>query len=415
MLPIVWLAGAHLAFAAACAVLVLDPGMPGGFHYHPRLVAVIHLVTLGWITGSILGALYVVAPLALGVPLRAGVADAGGALAFWSGGGCMVWGFWSGRYALVAQGAPLVLAAVALVGARVVAGVWRSKVPWGVSLHVTLAFANVLAAGAAGLWLAHARGEGLASSPLAAAVAHGHLAVVGWAAMMIVGVSYRLIPMFLPAAMPSGPHLAASALLLEAGIIALGAGLLRGASALPGALLLIGGLAAFLATVRRMLGARRPRPVDLPKPDWSTWQAHVALVSLVIAATVGVWIAVSGATPAKAWVYGVLGLVGFASQMVVGIEGRLLPLHAWYRGLQVRGAFPLRPVHRLADPRLARAVLLCWLGGVPLLTAGLAQAIPALIAAGALALLAATIVNAWLGVRILGSGVETAPGPGEPR
>lgn len=405
-LPIVWLAGAHLAFAAACALLVLDPALPGGFHYHPRLIAVVHLVTLGWITGSILGALYVVAPLAFGVPLRAGLADAIGAAAFWAGAGAMVCGFWTGRYALVAGGAPFVLAAVALVGARVVAGLWRSKVPWGVSLHVTLAFANVLGAGAAGLWLAHARSTGLPFSPLAAASAHGHLAVVGWAVMMIVGVSYRLIPMFLPAAMPSGPHLAVSALLLESGVLALGAGLLGGTSVLPGALLLIGGFASFFASVRRMLGARRPRPVDLPRPDWSTWQTHLALLSLVIAAAVGVWIAVSGATPVRASVYGVVGLVGFASQMVVGIEGRLLPLHAWYRGLQRRGALPEISVHRLADPRLARPVLLGWLAGLPLLTAGLAWTVPLLIAAGALALLAATVVNAWLGFSILRSGVD---------
>jgi hypothetical protein len=413
-LPVAWLAGAHVAFAAACAVLVFDPAMPGGFHYHARLIAVVHLVTLGWITGSILGALYVVAPLAFGVPLRAGVADIAGALAFWAGAGSMVCGFWTGRYGLVAGGAPLVLAAVAIVGTRVVAGVWRGRLAWGVSLHVTLAFANVLAAGAAGLWLAHARTAGLAILPLAAAAAHAHLAVVGWAVMMIVGVSYRLIPMFLPAAMPSGSHLAVSALLLEAGVVALGAGLLSGASILPGTLLLIGGLAAFFAAVRRMLGARRPRPVELPRPDWSTWQTHAALLSLAIAAATGAWIAVSGATPARAWVYGVVGLVGFASQMVVGIEGRLLPLHAWYRGLQRRGALPDRSVHRLADPRLARAVLLAWLAGLPLLTIGLGLQVPALIAPGAAALLAATILNAWLGVRILRSGVEPAAGAGEP-
>jgi hypothetical protein len=415
-LPIVWLAGAHLAFAAACVLLVLDPALPGGFHYHPRLIAVVHLVTLGWITGSILGALYVVAPLAFGVPLRAGVADAVGAVAFWTGAGAMVCGFWTGRYVLVACGAPLVLATLALVGARVVAGLWRSRVPWGGSLHVTQAFANILAAGGAGLWLAHARTAGLAIAPLPAAVAHGHLAVVGWAVMMIVGVSYRLIPMFLPAAMPSGAHLGVSALLLEAGVAALGVGLLRGTSVLPGALLLIGGFASFFATVRGMLGSRRPRPVELPRPDWSTWQTHVALLSLVIAATVGLWIASSGATPARAWVYGVVGLIGFASQMVAGIEGRLLPLHAWYRGMQRRGAVPEISVHRLADPRLARAVLLGWLAGLPLLTAGLAFTVAPLIAAGALALLAATILNAWLGFRILREPlrVDAAPGAGEP-
>jgi hypothetical protein len=33
---------------------VLDPGLPAGFRYHPRLIAVVPLVTLGWIAASIL-------------------------------------------------------------------------------------------------------------------------------------------------------------------------------------------------------------------------------------------------------------------------------------------------------------------------------------------------------------------------
>ena len=32
----------------------------------PRALAVVHLVTLGWITASILGALYMIVPMALG-------------------------------------------------------------------------------------------------------------------------------------------------------------------------------------------------------------------------------------------------------------------------------------------------------------------------------------------------------------
>ena len=31
------------------------------------------------------------------------------------------------------------------------------------------------------------------------------------------------------------------------------------------------------------------------------------------------------------WIYGVAGLVGFLAQMVAGVQGRLVPLYAWYR------------------------------------------------------------------------------------
>lgn len=414
-LPLVWLAGAHLSLAAACAALVVDPALAGGFHYHPRLIALVHLVTLGWISGSILGALYIVAPLAFGVSLRAGAADVAALAAFWAGVARMVQAFWTGDYALIGQGAPLVLGAIAWVGARVVAGVWRSRLPWPVSLHVTLAFVNVLAAGGAGLWIALARaGGGLAISPLSAALAHGHLAVIGWAMLMIVGVSYRLIPMFLPAAMPTGSGMAVSAILLEAGAAGLAWALTLGHPTWPWTLVVIAGFGAFFGQVRGMLGARRPRPVELPRPDWSTWQTHVALTCLIVAMALGIALGAGARTPALTWAYGTIGLVGFAAQMVVGIEGRLLPLHAWYRAMQRGAGLPARSAHRLVQPAFARAVLAAWLVGLPLLTAGLARQAAALVAIGALALLVATVLNAWLGVRVLRSGVEPAGGAGEP-
>src|SRR5688572_14197940 len=92
-LPLAYFAGAHLALAMACAALVMHPGLPGAFHYHPRLIALVHLVTLGWISGSILGALYIVAPLAFGVAFRAGHADTAASVAFWLGTAAMVSGF----------------------------------------------------------------------------------------------------------------------------------------------------------------------------------------------------------------------------------------------------------------------------------------------------------------------------------
>jgi predicted membrane-bound mannosyltransferase len=38
----------------------------------------------------------------------------------------------------------------------------------------------------------------------------------------------------------------------------------------------------------------------------------------------------SSATLRVAMAYGVFGLVGFLAQIVVGMEGRLLPIFAWY-------------------------------------------------------------------------------------
>ena len=395
-LPLVYFAGAHLALAAAWLALTVRPDLPGAFHYHPRAIALVHLVTVGWISGSILGALYIVGPLALGAPLRATRLDGVACAAFWIGALGIAGGFWTSRYDLLPAASVLVLGAVVFVGARTARALWRSRIPFGVSLHIVLAFLNIVGAGIAGLVMAEHRTDGaLPWSPMALALAHGHLAVLGWAVMMIFGVAYRLIPMFVPAAMPAGASLAVSAVLLELGTLGLAASLVAETSLVPWAACVVAAFVSFFVQIRRIVRQKRPRPVELPPRDWSTWQAHAALFYLLLAAGLGLWLAAGGATPALAWAYGTAGLVGFISQMVVGIQGRLLPLQAWYRSMEFRdGRPPVHSAHRLIDPRLALAIFLLWLAGVPLLLLGLAARVTALTAGGAAALLGGTLANA---------------------
>lgn len=102
------------------------------------------------------------------------------------------------------------------------------------------------------------------------------------------------------------------------------------------------------------------------------------------------------------WVYGTLALVGFLSQIIVGIQGRLLPMHAWYREFEAGGfSPPPRAVHGLPNRVVAQTIFVAWLLGVPLLAAGLPLASPPVIAVASALLLAGVILNAAHGVAIL--------------
>jgi hypothetical protein len=84
--------------------------------------------------------------------------------------------------------------------------------------------------------------------------------------------------------------------------------------------------------------------------------------------------------------------------MVSGIQGRLLPLFAWYRALEGReGDLPRTSVHRLIAPSLALSVFLTWLAGLPVLMIGLMRQHHGAIAAGSAALLCATLISATHG------------------
>jgi hypothetical protein len=384
---------AYAGFGAALLVLVIDPSLSGGSFYHPRFVSLVHLLTLPWLTGSILGSLYIVGPLALRVPMPVDKLDwvAFGAFVFGASG--MIAHFWINTYDGMAWSAAFVIGAITWVGAGLLSGLRGSKIPAGVRLHLRLAFVNILAAAAFGivLGLDHSRGF-LTVSPLATMFAHAHLAAVGFVTMLVIGLSYRLLPMMLPSEMPSGRSIALSAILIECGLVALAVQLMMDSEAIwLGALLIAAGLLCFLAHVRWMLMHRLPRPPALPARDWSTWQVRVALAWLLAATVIGVLLSMQASGEQRLplmWIYGIAGLVGFLAQMVAGVQGRLVPLYAWYRANAAAGSAPPRAANALPSSGFARPIFLCWAAAVPTLAWGLSQAQQAAIRWGALLLLA---------------------------
>ncbi|HQX80629.1 MAG TPA: hypothetical protein PKW63_02670 [Vicinamibacterales bacterium] len=399
-LPLLYFGVAHVSLALACVALVAWPGLPGPFFFHPKMVALIHLLTVGWLTGSILGAFYIVAPLALRMPFPVTRVDWILALGFGAGLAGMVLQAWAARYdAFVLYALPVGLACL-WVALRAWRGLMTAVVPWPVKLHIALAFVNLIAAIGYGGIIGWDKARGtLAYSPMLLAFAHAHLAAIGFALMMVVGLSYRLIPMFLPAAMPTGASLAWSAVLIEAGLIVLVLALPGGHPAVAaGALLIVAGLVMFVRKIRGALAHRMPRPPALPARDWSTWQTHTALLWLGVAIVSGLILTmkpVSSSTIPLMWVYGTAGLVGFLTQIVVGMQGRLVPMYLWYRAWALHpGAPPAVAANALPSAAWARPLFVIWVAAVPTLTWGFASHNSAATNAGAGLLLCGVLTNA---------------------
>ena len=102
LLPTLYTAMAHVSLALGFALIAFGPHGVGGFFYHSRMLAIVHLVTLGWITASILGALYIVGPIALRAWIPAGRLDYGAALFVAIGVIGMVAHFWIEKYGAMA-------------------------------------------------------------------------------------------------------------------------------------------------------------------------------------------------------------------------------------------------------------------------------------------------------------------------
>ena len=68
-LPLSYLGAAAVAFVVAAVALPWLASELSGHYYQPRVLALTHTVTLGWITMSILGASYQLIPMVLERPL----------------------------------------------------------------------------------------------------------------------------------------------------------------------------------------------------------------------------------------------------------------------------------------------------------------------------------------------------------
>ncbi|MHC4135819.1 MAG: hypothetical protein ACYTDU_09995 [Planctomycetota bacterium] len=410
-LPVVYFGFAHVALLTAFFLVATRPNAIAGFFYHPRMFAVVHLVTLGWITGTILGATYVVGPMALRTPIRAGWIDAVACGAYILGVAGVIAHFWIETYWGVATSGVLLLPALVCVAVRTWRALGQGAAPRPVKWHIGLAFANLLLAAAFGLALAINRESSfLAGNQLRNVFAHVHVAGVGWATMMFCGVGYRFLAMLFPAAPPGDKPVWVSLILFETGVLGLAATLpMQSDWARLFALVTAAAVAFFLGIIGWMLRHPRPPPAKLERPDLGVVQTLLALLYLAVASGVGLFLVFS-----REWqlpwimVYGVCGLVGFLAQVVVGVGMRLFPAFA-FREAHVVHMFggapnPRHPTspHEMGRRTLQLVALVLWTPGVPLLAAGLALDHEATLVGGARALLLATLavtVNNVLVVR----------------
>lgn len=405
---------AHACMAVAGEAIAAQPRALLGPWYQGHTLAIVHFVTLGWITGSILGAFYAFVPMAFRVTMPVTRWDGAAFVLYAVGATGVASHFWLEEPIGMAQSAGLILAALAFVLRKLWRRIGSAPLPAGALLAVRLAIVNCGLAAAFGTVLATNRlWHFLPNSVLANVASHAHLAALGWGAMLLLGFGQRLLPMLLPAAVPPVDRGAQLAVLLEIGTLGLSIALLFAGPvadlgvalfASVGAAALLGGIGGVVWMARHP----RPRPPALPRPDWGLLHVRGALVCLLGAVALGLYL---GWTPADddrlRWVpiYAVLGLVGFLGQAIIGVSARLLPVFVWIRAYGGRvQSTPPPPPHALVLRELQPWCWSAWTAGLVLLVLGLAGRNPEWVSAAGYLLLLATVLDAlalgWLALAL---------------
>lgn len=371
------LAGEHFAaaiiylLAAAVGLVWIAPELAIGAYPSPHVAAVTHLVTLGWLTTTIFGALYQLLPVALGAPVRS---TRLGHASFWTfapGAGVFAAGVATNSTTLHHIGIALVATGIVLAAGNFGASLPRARtrdVTWA-AIAIALTFlASTLVLGIALLhnlhtgFMAEARARVLAT--------HLHVALVGWSLIMIVGVSHRLLPMFLLTHRADTRWTPRALGLLTAGVVMLAIGLVGRSIALrwAGVVLLDGGIGCFLWQTFSFYRVRVRK-----KNDVGMQFAGAALAFIAISALLGPAVLARGIRyPRLATGYVAVGLLGGIVLYVAGFFYKIVPLLAWTARYRTRmGKETVPTVAELYSARAAHVQLGLMVLGVTLLAAGI--------------------------------------------
>jgi hypothetical protein len=388
IVAIAYFVAAHVALLLAMITVVRDPASTFVF-LQPSVAGTVHLVTLGWITGTILGAVYVVGPLALRLRLDVRRLDYVALGVYLIGASGLVAHFWIQEYSGMAGSAAMVWIAVVLVLGRVWDAMHEKPLEPGVKLHLSLAFLNFVIAGGMGFLLGLNRVTPiLRGATTGVLFAHVHVAAIGWATMLAIGVGARVLPMILPALPARGNRLAARAWLVEAGLIVLVPSLIVHSQwTWLGAALISAGLLWFAIDVVRMAMRRLPPNREIRVPLVAP--LHIGVCLMCLLATIGVGLTLASSRPGAhvmplALTYGVLGLLGFLGQLIAAVQARMMPLFAWYWVAQRLGtAPPQASPYTLPAWRAEPVSAALWTLGVLALAIGAFQQWPRLFSIGA--------------------------------
>ncbi|NOS69446.1 MAG: hypothetical protein HOP33_05880, partial [Verrucomicrobia bacterium] len=155
--------------------------------------------------------------------------------------------------------------------------------------------------------------------------------VVGFFTMLVMGVSYKLVPMFTLGDIQSRQRAVASVVLLNVGLLGSAISiLLRSPWKFAFALVIVIALAVYGWELAAIVRTRKRATLDWGVRSFLT--ALVMLAPLSLLATVLSWpgLALNEFTGQLENLYGFLGLIGFVTFAIVGMLHKIIPFLVWF-------------------------------------------------------------------------------------
>lgn len=345
------------SLAGVTALLILKPSILAAYHYNQYVVAATHLAVLGWIASVIFGALYQLVPVVLETKLYSERLAWVHLLAHGVGVVGMVWCFWHWNLKLVGHWGSVFAVGVVVFLFNIGRTILRSRkwnlVSAGLITALTWLGLTVLV----GLALAAAKCSyesvetlsptsvlgaminGLQSTALyilrfdqmSIMHAHAHLGVLGFFLLLLITISFKLLPMFLLSDIQNARRAGWVIGLLNVGLMGLVITLtLRSPLKLGFAAVIFTALVLYGFELRAIFRARKRLKLDWPMKTFLV--GLMFIVPLLVLAPVLSWpgLPLNVFTGQLENLYGFLALVGLLTTAILGMLFKILPFLVWY-------------------------------------------------------------------------------------
>lgn len=396
-IPLRFFGTAVVSHAAAWIFVVITadaiPNHDGG----PGPVAAsFHLLTIGVLLATAMGASLQMLPVALGRAAPASGLCHGIYALLLLGGIGVVFGFATFRVGIIAAGAGLLALSVALYGAAVLSVLRGASGLRLVRMHVFAALACLGLGVILALLLAIDYGTPVLPDHRTTAILHMTLMAYGFLGIMALGLSQILVPMFAIAEPAEGPLPGAALALTLAALAVAVASLLAGrapwvaAAAACG----LGAIACHAAQIEAMLARRMRRRLG---GEFQLIRASWLMLAAALLATAGLALDLlpAGATA----LLGFLTLFGWLLSLVIGVQQRILPFLGSMHVLRA-AARPVAP-NKLVNERCLQVHRWCHFAALGLVAAGIVAAEPAAVRLGGCAGLVGALAYGLFALTVL--------------
>ncbi len=314
-------------FAMLAAVLMLlDGGELFQSRWLPATLAITHLLTLGFITMAMLGALFQMLPVVMGVMIINNNHIA--KISYFSltlGTAFLVAGLWFNHQNLLTAGMLLVTATVTLLVATIFWAIYKTVKFKNTLKVVQLAMLGLIITVGIGAYLVSAyRFESIVIDRSLTNI-HASWGIAGWIIILVIGISEQVLPMFLS----TKPYPANFNLRLGYALFLLIFLIPFSPWALSGQLLVVAAgivVVSYCGKTLYMLHKRHSCRFDIVVRFW-----QMSLISLLLAVVLLLYHSFAGTLAGKdvAVLIGVIVLIGFACSVINGMLYKIVPFLVW--------------------------------------------------------------------------------------